>query len=128
MKIGLIAEKTGVSRDTIRLYEKMGLLTGVTRPHKYNNYKEYAESNVDRVKMIITLKRLGLSLKECKKVFDAIIDKGYNDEFKKTFLACKLKEIDSKIDELKQLKNILKQYMNSGCDNEGIIDKIKGPE
>jgi len=128
MKIGLISEKTGVSKDTIRLYEKMGLLTGVTRPHKYNNYKEYAEINIDRVKMIITLKKLGLSLKECKSIFDTITNDGYNDEFKNNFITDKIKEINSKIDELKQLKKILTNYMNTGCDNEDIIDRIKNIE
>lgn len=125
MRIGQIAEKTGVSRDTIRLYEDMGLLTGVNRPNDYNNYKDYPEANVERVKMIITMKKLGLTLKECKQVMITIEKDGYNNDFQKEFLEKKIKEIDAKIKELKNLKMILKNYQKEGCSNEDIIDKIK---
>lgn len=125
MRIGLIAEKTGVSRDTIRLYESMGLLTGITRPYKYNNYKEYAEENIERVKMIITMKGLGLSLKECKEVITTIEEQGFDKSFQDEFIANKLNEIDTKIQQLQQLKETLLGFVNKGCDNPEVVDKIK---
>ena len=125
MRIGVIAERTGVSRDTVRLYEKMGMLINVSRPHKYNNYKEYSEENIDRIKLILTLKNLGLSLKECKEVIVSIEDGEYNREFQSEFISSKLKEIDAKIRDLKNLKKILTQYGAAGCDNESIVNKIK---
>jgi DNA-binding transcriptional MerR regulator len=66
MKIGEIAAKTGVSRDTVRLYEKLGLLGEVSRPYEHNNYKEYGVENVYRIGMIKEMQRIGLKLKECK--------------------------------------------------------------
>lgn len=124
MRIGQIADKTGVSRDTIRLYEDMGLLVRVTRPNEYNNYKDYPEENIERVKMIITMKKLGLTLKECKQVMSTIEHDGYDREFQHDFLHNKIKEIDTKIKDLKNLKKVLIKYQNEGCDNEKIVKVV----
>lgn len=120
MRIGLIAEKTGVSRDTIRLYETMGLLKDVTRPHEYNNYKSYSPKNIDRIKLILTMKKLGLSLKECKTVLDTISGNEYDSTFQKSFVKQKLEEINQKIEALNQLKQTLTQYLDTDCDHPDI--------
>ena len=85
MRIGLIAEKAGVSRDTVRLYENMGLLTGITQPYEYNNYKEYSEENIERINIIRSMKNMGFSLKECKDVFTNIQDDNFDQDYQKNF-------------------------------------------
>ena len=125
MRIGLIAEKTGVSRDTIRLYENMGLLTGITRPHKYNNYKEYAEENIERIQLIIMMKNLGLRLKECKQVLLAMENEEFNLDFQKEFLQNKMEEIDRKVKDLLQLRKTLSVFLEQSCDRKDIQEKIK---
>lgn len=42
MLIGIIAQESGFSRDTIRYYEKIGLLRLPKRARRENNYKEYS--------------------------------------------------------------------------------------
>lgn len=128
MRIGEIAEKTGVSRDTIRLYENMGLLKGISRPNAYNNYKDYPEENIERVQFVLLLKKLGLSLKECQELIATIENNNYNRTFQKNFIDEKIRTIDAKIEKLKQLRQTLKTYANDGCDNEHIIRQIKGQE
>ncbi|MCT4590123.1 MAG: MerR family transcriptional regulator [Carboxylicivirga sp.] len=125
MRVGVLAEKTGVSRDTIRLYETMGLLRGISRPYEYNNYKEYSEDNVDRIQFILTMKELGLSLKECKTVIETIENNQFDKDFQEQFINDKLNEIDKKINELLKLKSTLMQHFNRNCDNVEIVDKIK---
>ena len=125
MKIGTIAKLVGVSRDTIRLYEKMGMLVDITQPYKYNNYKEYSEKNIERVKMIITMKGLGLTLKECKDVIQAIDDNKYENNFQNEFIKNKLTEIDKRIAELIKMKKVLEKYIKEGCDNSQLINQIK---
>jgi len=71
MKIGEIAAKTGVSRDTIRLYDKLGLLGNVSRPFEFNNYKVYGDENIYRVKMVKEMQKIGLTLKECKGIIES---------------------------------------------------------
>ena len=126
MKIGKLAELTGITRDTIRLYERMGLLKNVTRPFDFNNYKDYGEENVGRINLILQMKKIGFSLRECKEVLDKIEDGVFDVEFQNSFLKKKLKEIDEKIEELLSLKAILSTYMEADCSNEE-FENIKKP-
>jgi DNA-binding transcriptional MerR regulator len=49
MRIGEIASRAGVSRDTVRFYERMGLLSEASQPHLSNNYKEYSPVALRRI-------------------------------------------------------------------------------
>ena len=57
MKIGDLAERTGVSRRLLRYYEEQGL---ITPSRALNGYREYAESHVDVVLQITGLLDAGL--------------------------------------------------------------------
>ncbi|BDD06751.1 MerR family transcriptional regulator [Aureibacter tunicatorum] len=125
MRIGEIAERTKVSRDTIRLYESMGMLIRVTRPNKYNNYKDYGEQNVDRIIFIKFLKKMGLSLKECKSVIDSIQEGTFDKAFERDFLDRKIKELNEQIIGLTELRDMLVKVSESGCDNQDILEMIR---
>ena len=127
MRIGLIAEKAGVSRDTVRLYESMGLLTGITQPYEYNNYKEYSEENIERIKIIRSMKTLGFSLKECKEVISNIQTDNFDKDYQMRFLNSKIDEINQKIEELVILRDKLEGFRNYSCDKE-VVNKIKPKE
>lgn len=66
MKIGGFAERTGISKDTIRYYEKIGLL----HPEIINKHREYNNNDVILMETIIKLKQTGFSLLEIKMLFD----------------------------------------------------------
>ena len=91
MRIGEVAKITGVTKDTIRLYEKMGLIKEASRPFEYNNYKDYNTDHVETIKMIIVMKELGLTLKECKEVIDSIESNKFDKEYA-NYLSHTLKE------------------------------------
>ena len=97
MKIGEIAKKTGVSRDTVRLYEKLGLLSNVTRPYEYNNYKDYGEENVFRINMIKEMQKIGLKLRECKDVIEALVNDKMDIDKRKEFIKSKIKQVQQVI-------------------------------
>lgn len=61
MKIGAIARAAGVSCDTLRFYEKLGLIRS-TRTD--NSYRHYAPETAQLVTYIRTAQRLGFSLSE----------------------------------------------------------------
>ena len=107
MKIGELASRTGVSRDTIRFYEGQGILINITRPFEWNNYKDYGEENVRRIKIIKCLKSFGLTLKEGKEILEEKDKNPDIESFRRKKAAVKLKEIDQKIDELKAIKEKL---------------------
>jgi MerR family transcriptional regulator, copper efflux regulator len=79
MLIGELSKKTGVSKDTIRFYEKLGLLvasageasTLADRQAGTRLYKEYGLETVERLAMITQGKGLGFTLSEIKQLLDA---------------------------------------------------------
>ncbi|MEO0376447.1 MAG: MerR family transcriptional regulator, partial [Cyanobacteria bacterium P01_A01_bin.17] len=64
MKIGELAKRTDLSIDTIRFYEKKGLLDPKHVQRRANNYRNYTEEAVGRLKLVREAKRLGFSLSE----------------------------------------------------------------
>lgn len=127
MQIGEIAQKSGVSRDTVRLYEKLGLLGKVTRPHKYNNYKEYGEENLYRIKMIKEMQRIGLTLKECRGVIESLVNDRMNTQKRIAFIQNRIEEVDKKIKSLKQIKSFLQEHIDNNCafNKDSFIAKLK---
>ena len=66
MRIGQLAQSTGVSPDTIRYYEKIGLLPAARR--RESGYREYPDGAGNRVRVIRNAVQLGFPLKEIAKV------------------------------------------------------------
>ena len=69
MLIGEVARAAGVSRDTIRYYEKVGLMVSAGRRDK--GYRSYGEGDVARLRMIRGLKELGFTLREIRSFVEA---------------------------------------------------------
>ncbi len=66
MKIQDVAQKTGVSTKTIRYYEEIGLLPNPARDD--NNYRQYDERDVERLRLVAGARRLDLSLEEIREI------------------------------------------------------------
>lgn len=60
MRIGQVAAEVGVSPDTIRFYERSGILP--RPPRGENGYREYGPVEADRIRLVLDLRRLDLSL------------------------------------------------------------------
>ena len=73
MKIGALAQRTGVSRRLLRYYEEQGLL----RPLRLaNGYREYDESHVDAVRHIRVLLSAGLPTATIAHLLHCVHDDG----------------------------------------------------
>ncbi|NNF33116.1 MAG: MerR family DNA-binding protein [Saprospiraceae bacterium] len=104
MLIGEISRKTGLSRDTIRFYEKKGLIKVERSKSEWNNYKNYKEETLDRLMMIRRAKGFGFTLNEISELLD-LYDMDIADCNTLTHkLEEKLREVDRKIMELKALR------------------------
>lgn len=62
LKIGQVARLVGVRIDTVRYYERLGLLPEA--PRRASGYRMFDETTVERIKLIKQLQELGLSLQE----------------------------------------------------------------
>mgnify|MGYP000276831518 CR=1 FL=1 len=68
MLIGQLSKRTGFSRDTIRYYEKIGLIELPKHARREHNYKDYPEYIVDVLNAIRKYKDLGFTLEEIREL------------------------------------------------------------
>lgn len=113
MKIGELADRAGVSIDTVRFYERRGVLP---RPERTaSGYRTYTPSTVERLQLARRLQQLGFTLDE---VIDALAahDAGTATCASERWrLDAVLERIDARIDELRGLRKEVRQVM-AGCD------------
>jgi MerR family copper efflux transcriptional regulator len=66
VRIGELAERVGVSTDTVRFYERSGWLP---RPERRgNDYREYVDSDVEHIRLLIDLRRLEIPLEDAARI------------------------------------------------------------
>lgn len=68
MLIGQLSILTGFSRDTIRYYEKIGLIVLPRKARRENNYKDYPEEVLHQLNAIRKYKDLGFTLEEIREL------------------------------------------------------------
>ncbi|MBF8290362.1 MAG: heavy metal-responsive transcriptional regulator [Chloroflexi bacterium] len=66
MRIGELADRIGVTADTVRFYERAGWLP--RPPRQENGYREYAEADAEHLRLLIDLRRLELPLEEAARL------------------------------------------------------------
>lgn len=102
MRIGELAGEVGVKPDTIRYYEKAGLLPQPARSH--SGYREYGDGAIDRLRFIQGAQRLGLSLTDIRDLL-AVRDTGECPcEPAELLLARRIAEVDAQIARLTGLR------------------------
>jgi DNA-binding transcriptional MerR regulator len=98
MKIGEVAQEAGVSVDTVRFYERRGVLpTAERRP---SGYRMFSESTVERIRTAKALQDLGLTLDEVIDALHAHDVGGATCESERWRLEAVVDRIDAKIAEL----------------------------
>lgn len=118
--IGQLAELTGLTRVTIRYYERAGLLLEVDRKH--SGYRIYTESSVPLLNFIKNAKLVGFSLEEIKEIIQLQHQSHSSSQTIKNKIALKLNEIQLKISSLQTMAETL-TLLNASCDGQGVIDK-----
>lgn len=122
MRIGEIATRAGVSRDTVRFYERMGLLDEAARPHPTNSYKAYSALALRRIELIGHGKALGFTLKEIAEVIQAWEQNDLTAESKKMLILEKIRQVDQKAQSVALLRAGLIDALNkvdTGCHDDG---------
>ena len=66
MRIGELAQRVGVSTDTVRFYERAGWLPPPARRH--NDYREYGEADAEHLRLLIDLRRLDVPLDDAAQI------------------------------------------------------------
>jgi MerR family mercuric resistance operon transcriptional regulator len=105
LTIGQLARRAGVGVETVRFYERQGLLEEPSR--RESGYRQYAEDVVARLRFIKRAKELGFSLKEIKELLALRVDPSTTCAEVKKQAAAKIDDIEEKIRTLQRMKNAL---------------------
>lgn len=105
LTIGKVAERAGVGIETVRFYEREGLLDKPTR--SASGYRQFNDNVVKRLMFISRAKELGFTLKEIKELLSLRIDPEICCEDVKSKADVKIADIENKIATLRKMKKAL---------------------
>ena len=112
--IGKVAELAGVGIQTVRFYERRGLIE--EPPRKDSGYRLYSEEVVSRLRFIKRAKDLGFSLKEIADLMSLRLDPSSSCNDVKERAEGKIRDIEEKVEDLTRMKSALVELTNS-CDD-----------
>src|SRR5437660_1810009 len=107
LTIGQVARSAGVGIETVRFYERQGLLTEPAR--RESGYRQYPEDVVARLRFIRRAKELGFSLKEIKELLALRVDPDTTCAEVKRRAEAKIADVEEKIQALQRIKKALVQ-------------------
>ena len=105
MNISQLAKAVGVSTDTVRYYEKQGLISAPQR--QANGYGRYTDTHVDLVRFVRGAQALGFSLAEIRVILPQVVQGTLGRTEIEQQLKAKMAQIDAHMAQLKTLKKEL---------------------
>lgn len=120
MKIGEFAGRAGVAIDTVRYYEKQGVLPPPVR--RASGYRSYAEEDVARLRFVRRAKALGFTLDEIRGLLD-LSDRREDDMGGlKAAATAKLADVEARIEELSRIRDGLHTLVDA-CPGHGALQQ-----
>jgi Hg(II)-responsive transcriptional regulator len=116
LSISKVAKKANINLETVRYYEKRGLIP--EPPRTETGYRIYSGEYVDRIKFIKRAQELGFTLGEILELLK-ISEGGHDAQTVKEFTSKKIREITGKINDLQRIKGTL-QKLSDECPGPGI--------
>jgi MerR family copper efflux transcriptional regulator len=120
LTIGQVAKRTGMTVETIRFYEKQGLLGKPQR--SASGYRQYPESEVKRIRFIQRAKDVGFTLKDIKELLLLRTQPDVSCADIQNKATAKIEDIEQKITDLQRMKNALAQLADQ-CTGEGALSE-----
>lgn len=122
MKIAEVSEKYGLSLDTLRYYERIGLIPTVTRTP--NGIREYGELDIKRVEFIKCMRGAGLPIEVLIDYVGLVQQGDATIEARKEILKEQREQLAAKIAELQKTLDLL-DYKISVYENK-LLTKEQG--
>ncbi len=113
---GQVAKRAGVGVETLRFYEREGLLPEPAR--RASGYRQYPEGTVERVEFIRRAQLLGFQLKDIKELLALRDDPGADRQDVRAKAVAKLADIDQRIRDLEAMREALTQLVAT-CHGSG---------
>lgn len=118
--ISKAAEQAGVGVETIRFYERKGLVEQPRRPPS-GGFRHYPADTVARIRFIRQAQHLGFSLREIEELLALQADLATNCAEVRQQVQTKLSEVNHKITQLQQIQSVLEQLIKA-CPGQGALE------
>lgn len=109
LTIGAFAKAAGVNVETIRFYQRKGLLAEPQRPH--GGIRRYGQADVARLRFMKTAQRLGFSLDEIAELLR--LDDGAHCAEASRLAEHKLADVREKLADLARIESVLSQLVRA---------------
>lgn len=129
LTIGQVARTAGVGIETVRFYEREGLLAKPART--LSGYRQFDEEVIARLQFIQRAKELGFTLNEIRELFSLRVDPDTSCEDVRARAEVKIADIEDKIKILQRMKKALVRLTLECCEKGGgsecpILDALDG--
>ena len=131
LTIGEVARQAGVGVETVRFYERRGLLEEPQR--RASGYRQYDGEAVAVLRFIRRAKELGFTLKEIKALLDLRLDASATRAEVRRQATAKVADIEAKIADLQRMRDVLHKLIRK-CHGDGaasgcpILEALQGRE
>ncbi|MFI6169123.1 MerR family transcriptional regulator [Nocardia sp. NPDC051052] len=116
LRTGELAAAAGVNVQTLRYYERRGLLAEPDR--SLGGHRRYPEDTVTVLRVIKAAQRLGFTLEEVADLLEATSRRHRRaDTGLRAHATAKLAEVDAELAELTAVRNTLAAALDAGCEN-----------
>lgn len=114
MRIGELSKNTGFQIETLRYYEKQGLIAPVSRTE--SGYREYNNDSLKQLHFIQQAKSVGFSLNEISELLTLRVERDQHSCSEvKSIAEQKLVQIEGKINELNKMRDALHKISDACC-------------
>lgn len=113
LTIGKVAKAAGIGIETVRFYERKGLIE--EPPRTESGYRQYPSETVDRLRFIRRAKDLGFTLGEIGDLLGLQLHGQSNCDQVRAFASDKLSNIEARIADLERIAEVLRSLVAS-CD------------
>ena len=120
MKIGQLADKTGLSIQTIRFYERKALLAAPERTQ--SNYRSYSDEALKQLLFIKQCRALDMTIEEISLVLETRANPDNSCESVNATIDKHIEDIESRIIELNSLQNTLLSFRSTCEDDKKVKD------
>jgi DNA-binding transcriptional MerR regulator len=124
MKIGEVARQAGVTVDTVRFYERVGVLPPPARTE--SGYRDYVPETVERIELTRELQAIGFTLNDAVDALAAHDTGGATCESERWRLQAVLGRVDTKLAELNALRGRIVQAQEA-CARGDCMFTSRGP-
>ena len=118
MRIGELAKRSGLSRDTIRFYERAGLVRSEPETGGSNSYRDYSDETLLTLDIIADAQAAGMSIADLTMFLGELanVPDGFDGD---AFLARKIAEAEERLRRTRRFVKMLKQTRRALRDAPG---------